>query len=144
MGFRSAHQVNPVTHMFFVDDLKKYEEGKRTLKETVGIVEEVSGAIGMTLGLKKCAVTHARKGKVTRRSNTTLPSGNALDEVKYRSSHKYLVQLMRAKLIHMRRRITAEYLSRVKKVWKSKVNARNKVRLHNTWSLAMLRYFFGV
>ena len=82
--------MNPVTHMFLMDDLKTYEEGKRTLKEMVGLVEEVSGAIGMTLGLKRCAAAHARKGKVTRGSSTTLPSGNALEEVKYGSSYKYL------------------------------------------------------
>ena len=144
-GFRSAHQVSPVTHMFFMDDLKTYEEGKKPLEETVGLVEEVSGAIGMTLGLKKCAVSHARKGKVARGGSTTLPSGNALEEVEYGSSYKYLgvEQLMGAKLLHVRRRIKSEYLSRVKRVWKSKVNARSKVKLHNTWSAAVLRYFFG-
>ena len=50
---------------------------------------------------------------------------------------------MGAKLLHVRRRITTEYLCRVKRVWKSRVNARSKVKLHNTWSAAVLRYFFG-
>ena len=79
-------------------------------------------------------MTHATKGKVTRGSTTTLPSGNTLEEVKYVSSYKYLgvEHLMGAKLRQVRKRITMEYLSRVKTVWKSKVNAHSKVKLHNT------------
>ena len=71
-GFRSAHQVSPVTHMFFMDDLKTSKEGKKSLEETVGLVEKVSGAIGMTLGLKKCAVSHARKGSERRQHHPAL------------------------------------------------------------------------
>ena len=63
-----------------------------------------------------------------------------MDDLKTYRGEKVTQRL--AKLLHVRRRIKSEYLSRVKRVWKSKVNARSKVKLHNTWSAAVLRYFF--
>lgn len=39
----------------FMDDLKVFKETKEELVTTVGIVDETSRALGMTLGLKKRA-----------------------------------------------------------------------------------------
>lgn len=44
-GFSSRYQAEPVKHMFFMDDLKVYEQDKETLDETAEIVEDVSGAM---------------------------------------------------------------------------------------------------
>ena len=42
----------------FMDDLKIYSCSKEGISATVSIVERVSKAIGMELGLRKCAVAH--------------------------------------------------------------------------------------
>ena len=60
-GFRSVFQGSPVTHLMYMDDLKVYEESPEKLVDTVAVVEDVSTAIGMTLGLRKCAVAHMRR-----------------------------------------------------------------------------------
>ena len=52
-----------ITHLLFVDDLKVYARDRGSLEEVVRVVEEVSGAMGMELGLRKCAVAHMTRGK---------------------------------------------------------------------------------
>ena len=46
------------THLLFMDDLKVYAAGKVALERTLSLVIRVSQAIGMELGLDKCAVAH--------------------------------------------------------------------------------------
>ncbi len=58
VGFQSKFHVMPVTHQMYVDDLKLYAESKEMLERMVGVTEEVSAAVGMEFGLKKCAVAH--------------------------------------------------------------------------------------
>lgn len=66
-GFVSESRENPVTHLFFMDDLKVYQETPKQLEGTMRKVLEVSEGIGMELGLKKCAVLYVRGGAVVRR-----------------------------------------------------------------------------
>ena len=49
---------SPVTNQFFMDDLKVYAGSKWGLSTTANVVERVFKAIGMELGLRKCAVAH--------------------------------------------------------------------------------------
>ena len=58
MFFKRVHQAGPITYLMFVDDLKVYAENRESLEKMVRQVKEVSGAKGMELGLKKCAVAH--------------------------------------------------------------------------------------
>lgn len=134
-GFSSRYQEEPVCHQFFMDDLKVYEEDKERLDETAGIVEE---AMGMTLGLRKCATAHAIRGRVVEQGDTVLPTGGTMEEVQYGQSYKYLgvKQLMGAELGKVRE---TEYLRRVRKTWKSRLSAKNKAKVHNTWCTAVLR-----
>ena len=77
-SFTSLHQPAGITHLFFVDDLKVYVVGKEALVDTLAVVEEVSGAVGMSLGLIKCATVHARSGKVRPLGPINLPSGETM------------------------------------------------------------------
>ena len=49
---------SPVTHQLFMDDLKVHACSKWGLSTTVNVLERVFKAIGMELGLRKCAVAH--------------------------------------------------------------------------------------
>ena len=63
-GFKSRLvQGMGTTHLMFMDDLKVFEESRGELEATIKITDEVSSVLGMTLGLKKCAVTQVRKGR---------------------------------------------------------------------------------
>ena len=63
-GVQPSFLPSPVTHILFMDDLKLYGQSPEELGKAVEIVEEVAGAVGMSLGLRKCAVAHMRGGKL--------------------------------------------------------------------------------
>ena len=48
----------------YMDDLKLYAESRQDLRCSISVVEDVSEAIGMTMGLSKCATAHVVRGKV--------------------------------------------------------------------------------
>ena len=44
-----------MTHFLFMDDLKIYEESQVELEYTLKVEDELAGAVGMSLGVRKCA-----------------------------------------------------------------------------------------
>ena len=54
-----------MTHLLFMDDLKVYARRSRALETALGVVDRVLRAVGMELGLWKCAVAHVASGKLT-------------------------------------------------------------------------------
>ena len=113
----------------FMDDLKVYEEAKADLDETIAEVEELSMAIGMILGLRKCAVAQVEKGKVIHGGNMLLPTGGTINEVQYGETYKCLgvAQFFGTNLAKTKNRISTEYLKRVRQTWGSELNAKNKI-----------------
>ena len=73
--FHSTHQSEPVTHLMFVDDQKVYVKGQTELEDAINVVESVSGAMGMELGLKKCGAAHMIQGAVVMAGAGPLKSG---------------------------------------------------------------------
>ena len=67
----------------FMDDLKLFEEDRGELEITVEITDEVSSALGMTLGLKKCAMKQVRKGRVMPGGSIGLSEGRSITQVQY-------------------------------------------------------------
>ena len=76
-GYVNKFQDNKVTHLMFMDDLKVFEESKTKLEETIATVEE---ALGMSLGLRKCAVAHAISGIVVQGGDLLLRTGGPIEE----------------------------------------------------------------
>ncbi len=144
-GFESEYQEKPLTHIMFMDDLKVYEQSKKELEATVGTVESVSGAVGMTFSLRKCAVAHMRAGRVKRLGGISAGHAGNISEV-MSGSYRYLgvEQLMGPKDSRTRKRVEDEYLHRVRKTWNSRLSVGSKVRAHNSWCVAVLRYFSSV
>ena len=63
-GYESSFLTRPLTHLLFMDDLKVFDESQENLQKKVKVVEDTSSAVGMELGLKKCAVARRVGGKV--------------------------------------------------------------------------------
>ena len=59
----------------FVDDFKVYTKDREGLEKVVRLVEEVSGAMGMELGLRKCVVAHMTQGTIVMSGGIALKSG---------------------------------------------------------------------
>jgi len=71
-GFTVCHVDSPMKHMFFMNDLKVHAKSSGAL-QTLGIVDRVLCAVGMELGLRKCAVAHVICGKYISGENYLLP-----------------------------------------------------------------------
>jgi hypothetical protein len=48
--------MKPCPYQFFMDDLKLYVRSRKALRRALEIVDRVSSAVGMELGLRNCAV----------------------------------------------------------------------------------------
>ena len=62
-GFNGYSLGRPISHLLFMDDLKVYARDRASLARTVELVDSISEAMGMTMGLRKCAVAHMRWGR---------------------------------------------------------------------------------
>ena len=62
------------THLLYMDDLKVYAERHEELLKMIGVVQRVGEAVGMAMGLGKCAWTRAsqRSAMVPDSLNETL------------------------------------------------------------------------
>lgn len=74
----------------FMDELKAYSNSKPQLQAVTERSEDESEAIGMKLGLKKCAVAHTEKGKLVAGGNVQLVNGKSVKEVADSESYRYL------------------------------------------------------
>jgi len=61
-GYRLAYHNTVVSHLCFMDDVKVFAKDAQQLGDTLLIVDKVSEAIGMKLGLRKCAIAHIEGG----------------------------------------------------------------------------------
>ena len=139
-GFNSKYQDEPITHLAFMDDVKLFEESHDEAEAALGVAESAAKAVGMELGEAKCGVVRIRRGRHA-------PSGDlgtrttTVREVL--SSYKYLGvdQLAGTRSKQTIARVTSEYLKRVRQTWRSNLNSRKTVGLHNSYCVGVLRYF---
>ena len=134
-----------MTHLMFMDDLKIYRESPGELERGMRGVEEVSGALGMSLGLRKCCVAHMRKGKVVKRGSLRLRSGAAVEEIPSDGVYRYLgiAQTIKANIVRSKAPAKKEYFRRLNQVWRSSLNSGTARVAHNTWCVPVVKYLFG-
>ena len=144
-GFRSVFQGSPVTHLMYMDDLKVYEESPEKLVDTVAVVEDVLTAIGMTLGLRKCAVAHMRRGRVATRGPLRLVTAGEMAELSGDQMYKYLgvEQLLRVRAEAVKKRVRRAYIHKLHRVWEADLSAGMKRKAHNTWAVPVCAYYLA-
>ena len=143
-GYRLLYLERPVTHQYFMDDLKVYANSSNALDATLQVVDRVSCAVGMELGLRKCAVAHVKQGKYVSGENYLLPEERTIERVPQGDAYKYfgIEQLFTADHTSVRERLQREYAKRLFKIWSSSLSAKHKVHATNSWAVAVFRYFF--
>lgn len=134
------------THLAFMDDIKVFASSKKRLEHNLRIVTRVSGAIGARLGIEKCAQAHLCKGKRTvptmeEDGNNLLSTGN-IPELQVGQTYKYLGidQAFGAETNKVKLRVKQAFLARTDLIWRSELNAKNKVQAYRTLCVSMLRY----
>ena len=98
--------------------------------------------IRMDFGIEKCAMFVMEKGKIVKSVIIELPDGNVIKSLQEGESYKYLGILEADKFLEekMKLNVLKEYIRRIRKVLKSKLNGGNLVHGFNTWAVSLLRY----
>ena len=97
--------------------------------------------IGMEFCVEKCAMLVMEKGKIVKSVGIELPDGKVIKSLQEGESYKYLGILEVDKILEkMKLNVLKEYIRRLRKVLKSKLNGRNIVHGVNTWAVSLIRY----
>ena len=144
LGYTYTNKTK-INHLLYMDDIKLYAKNKDQLDSLTQSVRILSSDIGMKFGIEKCAVLVLKRGKVVHCEGIDLPNDQKIRAIKD-DGYKYLGVLEADNVMHdeMKRKITKEYMRRVRKVAKSKLNGGNMIRAINTWAVALLRYAGGI
>jgi len=95
-----------------------------------------------------CCLGHKtwKTGTDTTLPGTTLPDDTTIRAMEESEGYKYLGVLEASDIPHgqMKGKIRKEYLRRVKKVARSKLNGGNLIQAMNTWAVSLVRYAGGI
>ena len=129
-----------INHLLFMDDLKLFTKNEKEIDSLVQTVWIFSYDIGMIFGLEKCAVMTMKRGKRVHSDGISLlPDGTQLRALGEEESYKYLGVLEADHVLHeeSKERLKKEYIRRVKKCLKFKLNGGNMVKAINTWAVSL-------
>lgn len=145
-GFKSRVLGSSISHTLFMDDLKVYGGCKSSLRYMLTLIDRVSKAVGMQLGLSKCAVAHLVAGRTTVGGEVMLPDRRKILAARRGNPYKYLgiEQIFESDSATVKERLRKLYLQRLRKIWFSDLNGKHKVRATNAWAVSIFRYYFGV
>lgn len=140
VGLRSS-----LTHLFFMDDLKVYARCQAELEHSLLKVDEVSRAVGMEWGLRKCAVVYVVNRRWDESADFLLPKDHEVRALSIGNSYKYLgvEQVLKTDSSKVKQRLAMTYIKRLHMIWNSKLNAKQKVQVTNTWGIFLYTHFFG-
>ena len=105
-------------------------------------VRVFSEDIAMEFGVEKCAMLAMEKVKIVNSVGIEFLDGKVMKSLQEDESYKYLGFLEADKFLEekMKLNVLKEYIRRIRKVLKSKLNGGNLVRGVNTWAVSLLRY----
>ena len=110
-----------------------------SLVQTVCVFSE---DIGMEFGIEKCAMLVMEKRKIVKSVRIELPDGKVMKSLQEGESYRYLGSLEADTFFEekIKLNVSKEYIRRLRKVLKSKLNGGNSVRGVNVWAGSLLRY----
>ena len=134
-GYEMKKDGCRINHLLFMGDLKLFAKNEKEIDSLVQTVRIFSDDIGMKFGLEKCAAMTTKRGKRVHSDGIALPDGTQLRALGEEESYKYLGVLEADHVLHeeSKERLKKEYIRRVKKCLKSKLNGgNNMVKAINT------------
>ena len=141
-AYEFSESKEKINHPLFMDDLKLYSRSEKGLDSFVLIVRVSSEDLGMEFGIEKCAMLVMEKGKIVKSVGIEFPGAKVIQSLQEGESYKYLGISEADKFLEekMKLNVSKEYIRRLRKVLKSKLNGGNLVRGVNTWAVSLLRY----
>ena len=111
-------------------DFKLYSRSEKGLNSLVQAFRAFSEDIGIEFGIEKCSMLVMEKGKIVKSVGIELPNGKVTKSLQEGESYKYLGILEADKFLEekMKLNVSKEYIRRLRKLLKSKLNGGNFVR----------------
>ena len=128
-----------INHLLFMDDLKLYSRSEKGLDSLVQTVCVFSEDIGMEFGMEKCAMLVMEKVEIVKSVGIEFPNLEVIKSLQVGGSYKYLGNLEADKCLEEKIKLSfsKEYIRRLRKVLKSKLNGGNLVCGVNTWAVSL-------
>ena len=141
-AYEFSESKEKINHILSMDDLKLYSQSEKGLDSLVQTVSGLSEDIGMDFGIEKCATLVMEKGKIVKSVGIELPDGKVIKSLQKGESYKYLGILEAGKYLEEKTKlnVSKEYIRKLRKVLKSKLNGGNLTHGVNTWAVSLLRY----
>ena len=146
LGYQPSKNGPKISHLLYMDDLKLYSKTSSKLESLLNTVRIFSNDIEMEFGLDKCATLVLNKGKPTQLENVKLPNNEIIKGLSLQESYKYLGILQGDNIKHnqVKEKTSKEYLKRLRKILKSKLNGGNSIKAINSWAVPAIRYTAGI
>ena len=138
-GYEFSESKEKINHILLMDDLKLYSRSEKGLDSLVLTIRVFSEDIGMEFGIGKCATLVIEKGKIVKSVGIELLDGKVLKSLQEGESYKGILQADKFLEEKMKLNVLKEYIRRLRKVLKSKLNGGNLVRGVNVWAVFLLR-----
>ena len=126
--YKISNTSAPISHLFYMDDLKLYSKNDQEQVGELKIVKQFSDDIGMEFGLEKCAQASFKKGKLALTGNIIIDEYTAIEELNQEGIYKYLGVDESDGIQHskMKEKIRNEYLRRVRLILRTELNGSEK------------------
>lgn len=139
---------NKINHLLYMDDLKLFAKNENDLNGLIGMVKTFSDDIMMKFGFNKCARVTLKRGKLTSECTDASKndSENSFKQLKNEDHYVYLGIDENENIHHsqMKEKIRKEYYKRVRKIFQSELNAKNKISAVNSLAVPVVSYGFNV
>ena len=144
-GYEWGNKGFKSNHLLSIDDLKLFAKSKNQIDSLVQTVYLLSEDIVMQFGIKKCGVFIMERGKVIRIDGIRLPDGKHMKDID-ETGYTFLgiLETDKIKEKEMKEKFSKEFLRRLSRILRSKLNGRNKITAANTWPASVMRYGAGI
>ena len=141
-AYEFSESKENINHLLFMDNLKLFSRSEKGMDSLVQTVRVFSEDIGMEFDIEKCAMLVMEKGKIVKSVGIEFSDRKAIKSPQEGESYKYLGNLEADKFLEekMKLNVSKEYITRLRKVLKLKLNGGNLVRGVNAWAVSLLRY----
>ena len=145
-GYDLRNRKGLIDHLLFMDDLKLYGKNEKQVDTLVNTVRNFSKDIGMEFGISKCAVLIMKRGKACACDGIVLLDAQVIRGLEDGDGYRYLGVLEADDVKHneMKQSISKEYLRRIRKILKSKLDGVNIVSAINSRAVSLARYGTGI
>ena len=145
-GYEEHTTKTKISHLLYMDELKLIAKSEEELQKQMQTVKTFSDDINMEFGLEKCAKITFKRSKLTHLQNLVIDTNRVIQELEQGKTYKYLGIEESEGIQHqqMKERLKKEYSRRLRMIFKSELNARNKITAIGALAVPVPRYSFRI